>query len=188
MEELNRELNTHRKFYLLIQKSSSEVSRCALSHVEQARESVKGDYGVGQVDVAETRDIHTAFQVDTAPSLLVFDEGKLTNVIRGCMEGSYYRTLFAGETGPRKTDGAAGKKMKKVIVYTTPTCSWCTRIKEHLRTNQVPFREIDVAANPAMAEEMRRKSGQMGVPQTEIDGQMIVGFDRPKIDRLLEIG
>ena len=53
--------------------------------------------------------------------------------------------------------------------------------------HQVSYREINVAADTSAAEAMVRKSGQQGVPQTEINGQMIVGFDKPRINQLLEI-
>lgn len=189
LSHLNQELESNDKYFLLIQKSSSDVSQCAVKHVNAALEDVKGGFGAGQVDVTRVRDVHEHYKVDTAPTLLVFDQGNLSNVIKGCMDENYYRALFTDELFTMGSSmSKEGKKVKNVIVYTTPTCSWCTKIKEHLKTHQIAYREVDVAANPSMAEEMRRKSGQMGVPQTEINGQMIVGFDRPKIDRLLEIG
>jgi glutaredoxin-like YruB-family protein len=188
LDELKRQASKTKRFYTLIHKSSSDVSQCAFGHLEEAAKEVAGDYAIGEVDVTLVKDVHSAFQVDTAPSLLVFVEGKLNNVIKGCMDKSYYKSMLADELGIKTNIGNSDKKVKNVVVYTTPTCSWCTKIKEHLKTHQIPFREVDVASNPSMAAEMQRKSGQMGVPQTEINGQMIVGFDRPKIDRLLEIG
>nr|NIU00417.1 NrdH-redoxin [Nitrosopumilaceae archaeon]NIU86828.1 NrdH-redoxin [Nitrosopumilaceae archaeon]NIV65485.1 NrdH-redoxin [Nitrosopumilaceae archaeon]NIX61019.1 NrdH-redoxin [Nitrosopumilaceae archaeon] len=68
-----------------------------------------------------------------------------------------------------------------------PTCTWCNTIKRHLQENRIQFREVDVASNQKAAEEMVRKSGQQGVPQTDINGEIIVGFDKPRIDRLLGI-
>lgn len=67
---------------------------------------------------------------------------------------------------------------KSVTVYTTPTCPYCKMAKEYLKENNVPFKEIDVAADHKAAEEMIHKSGQMGVPVIEIDGKIIVGFDK----------
>ena len=71
--------------------------------------------------------------------------------------------------------------MKEVKVYTTATCPWCTVVKDFLASKGVEFREIDVGADQRAAMEMVQKSGQMGVPQTEIDGQVIVGFDKQAI-------
>ncbi|MCD6141838.1 NrdH-redoxin [Candidatus Acetothermia bacterium] len=73
----------------------------------------------------------------------------------------------------------------EVIIYTTPTCSWCQALKEYLRAREVDFEEIDVSADPAAAQEMIDKSGQMGTPVVDIDGEIIVGFNKPEIDQLL---
>jgi glutaredoxin 3 len=72
-----------------------------------------------------------------------------------------------------------------VTVYSTPTCSWCTAAKQHLSAKNVPFEDIDVSADMSRAREMVEKSGQYGVPVIEIDGEIIVGFDRSRIDALL---
>lgn len=75
--------------------------------------------------------------------------------------------------------------MKTAIVYSTPTCVWCNRAKEYLRQNHVDFVDLDVSRSRDAAQEMVKKSGQMGVPVLEIDGNIIVGFDRRRIDQLL---
>ena len=76
----------------------------------------------------------------------------------------------------------------RVLVFTTPTCPWCTRAKSYLRSRGVKFREVDVARDQAAARDLVRRTGQMGVPVVEIDGKPIVGFDQAKIDRLLGLG
>lgn len=88
-----------------------------------------------------------------------------------------------GTANPAAADGA--QRAYRVLVFTTPTCPWCTRAKSYLRQRRVPFREVDVSRDPAAARDLVRRSGQMGVPVIEIDGRPIVGFDRPQIDRLL---
>ena len=60
----------------------------------------------------------------------------------------------------------------RVLVFTTPTCPWCTRAKSYLRSRGVKFREVDVARDPAAARDLVRRTGQMGVPVVEIDGQI----------------
>ncbi|MBI2664652.1 glutathione S-transferase N-terminal domain-containing protein [Candidatus Woesearchaeota archaeon] len=77
--------------------------------------------------------------------------------------------------------------MAKVKVYSTPTCPWCKKTKELLNENSIGFEDINVAADSKAAQEMFRKSGQMGVPVTDIDGQIIVGFDKLKLKQLLKI-
>ena len=78
-------------------------------------------------------------------------------------------------------------KMKKVIVFSTPTCSWCRKLKSYLRENKVKFTEVDVSRNHSAARGMVRKTGQQGVPQMWINNRPVVGFDKTKIDRLLEL-
>ncbi len=77
--------------------------------------------------------------------------------------------------------------MKNVVVFSTPTCSWCTKVKQYFRMKQITFKDIDVSTNAKAAQDMVKKSGQMGVPQIWVDSQVVVGFDKAKLDRLLDI-
>jgi len=72
-----------------------------------------------------------------------------------------------------------------VKVYSTQTCPYCVTLKEYLKANNVAFEDIDVSFDTKLQQEMIEKSGQMGVPVAEIDGQIVVGFDREKIVQLL---
>lgn len=74
---------------------------------------------------------------------------------------------------------------KKVKIYSTTTCPFCIRTKQFLKENNITFEDVDVANNQAAAQEMIEKSGQMGVPVIDIDGQIIVGFDKEKINQTL---
>jgi glutaredoxin 3 len=73
----------------------------------------------------------------------------------------------------------------RVIVFSSPTCVWCTRAKTYLRSRNVPFRDVDVSRDAAAARDLVRRTGQMGVPVIEIDGRAIVGFDQARIDSAL---
>jgi glutaredoxin 3 len=73
----------------------------------------------------------------------------------------------------------------RVIVFSSPTCVWCTRAKTYLRSRGVPFSDVDVSRDPAAARDLVRRTGQMGVPVVEIDGKAIVGFDQARIDSAL---
>ena len=75
--------------------------------------------------------------------------------------------------------------MKSVKIYSTPTCPWCIRTKQFLKDNNVTFENFDVSTNQAAAEEMIKKSGQMGVPVLDIEGEIIVGLDKEKIKSTL---
>lgn len=76
---------------------------------------------------------------------------------------------------------------KSVIVYSTPTCPWCIQVKQFLKDNNILFLNWDVSVDQLAADEMIKKSGQMGVPVLDIDGTVIVGFDKDKIKQLLGI-
>jgi glutaredoxin 3 len=73
-----------------------------------------------------------------------------------------------------------------VTVYTTPTCPYCRMVKQFLSQKGVPFVEKDVSVDRAAAMHMVQRTGQQGVPVTEIDGQFVVGFDRPRLEHLLQ--
>ncbi len=75
--------------------------------------------------------------------------------------------------------------MATVTVYSTPACSFCHQAKEFLQGKGVAFEDKDVTKNPAWIQEMIKKSGQTGVPVIEVDGQIIVGFDRARLTELL---
>ena len=73
-----------------------------------------------------------------------------------------------------------------VIIYSTPTCPYCEMAKEFFKKNQVEYTDCNVAINEKAREEMIRKSHQMGVPVIDVDGEIIVGFNRPEIERALK--
>ena len=76
---------------------------------------------------------------------------------------------------------------KNVKIYSTPSCPYCIRAKQFLKDNNVEFENLDVSSNEQLGEEMVKKSGQMGVPVLDIEGQIIVGFDKDKIKQALDI-
>lgn len=77
--------------------------------------------------------------------------------------------------------------MVTVTIYTTPTCVYCKMTKEFFKEHNVQYIEKDVASDAAAREEMMRKSGQMGVPVIDIDGELVVGFDKDRLSELLKI-
>jgi len=74
-----------------------------------------------------------------------------------------------------------------VKVYSTSTCPWCFKVKDFLKEHKVKFVDIDVSLDRRAALEMVEKSGQMAVPVVDIDGEIILGFDREKIKKVLKI-
>jgi glutaredoxin 3 len=76
---------------------------------------------------------------------------------------------------------------KSVLVYSTPTCPYCIRAKQFLSENNIQFTNYDVSGDQVKADEMIKKSGQMGVPVLDIEGEIIAGFDKERIKQVLGI-
>lgn len=74
-----------------------------------------------------------------------------------------------------------------VKVFSTPTCPWCVRVKDYLMEQNVEFDDIDVSVDHQAAQQMVMASGQMGVPQIWVDDKVVVGFNKPVLDELLEL-
>lgn len=72
-----------------------------------------------------------------------------------------------------------------VTVYSTPTCVYCKMVKKYFVSQNIQFIEIDVSRDRKAAADLVSKSGQLGVPVIDIDGTIIVGFDKDKIDSLI---
>ena len=183
--ELLQQLDDKKKSYVLLYKKGTENSDCSLRNIESALENVK-DVNLSIADVTTVRDIHPKYDVKTVPTLLVFEGKNFVKTVKGCNDADYYVSLFESALYTAKTDGDE-KPQKRVTVYSTPTCTWCNALKTHLRKNGIRFTDVDVSKDQKAAEAMVKKSGQQGVPQTDINGQIIVGFDKPKINSLLGI-
>ena len=183
--ELTGILRQSKKSYILLWKKGSEQSECAFSSFSKAAAG-HPDILTGTVDVSTVKDIHGKYGIATVPTLMQFAGEELKNVIRGCHQESYFRTMLE-EASWHASVSESGKPAKSVTVYTTPTCSWCTTLKQWLRKNHVPYSEVDVSRDENAAKELVRRSGQQGVPQTDINGRIVVGFDQVKLKQLLEL-
>jgi len=75
--------------------------------------------------------------------------------------------------------------MSEVIIYSTPTCTYCNAAKEFMRQHDVEFEEYDVSQDMEKAQRIIEATGQTGVPVIEIDGEFIIGFDKPKLTSAL---
>ncbi len=73
----------------------------------------------------------------------------------------------------------------EIKIYSTPTCTYCKMAKSYFQQKNVTYTEIDVSKDQAKAQEMVQKSGQMGVPVIDINGKIIVGFNKAEIDKAL---
>lgn len=183
--ELKQCLGNAQRSYLLLYKKGVESSDCAYKYFAEMMVDFK-DIQLLHADVSEVKDIHGEYGISSAPSMLEFEKDRHINTYKGC----YNRDQLIGILEHAVTIIKAeqkGTNRKSVTVYSTPTCSWCNTLKSYLRKNHILFTDIDVSRDESAAAEMIRRSGQHGVPQTMINGELIIGFDKKKIDRLLEI-
>jgi len=77
--------------------------------------------------------------------------------------------------------------MVTVKVYSTTWCPWCKKVKEWLVAHKIQYKDIDIEKDPDAAKEMVSKSGQTGIPVTEIDGEIIVGYDVARLKKALKL-
>ena len=72
-----------------------------------------------------------------------------------------------------------------VTIYTSSTCPWCVKAKKYLDSKKIEYKEVNVSANILGALEMTMKSGQRSVPVIDVDGNIVVGFDKPLLEKLI---
>jgi glutaredoxin-like YruB-family protein len=185
LQEMLSGLEADKKNYVLLYKKGSEVSDCSYDGLKKAA-GTHPEVSAMAADVSKVRDIHSNYNVTSAPSLLVFEGKDFVKMVKGCNDDAFYKSLFDSAVYVSKSAGEEAPQ-KRVTVYSTPTCSWCTTLKRHLDQHGVRYKEVDVSRDQKAAEQMVKKSGQQGVPQTDINGQMIIGFDKTRINSLLGI-
>ncbi len=186
LNEFKITAETNENVWLLLYKPGFVQSDCAADNFRKAGLKARKNDVLCLADVNQVRDIHPAYGVTSVPALLNFENGNLRNIVKGCHKPEQFAAIFDKSSVALPANDE--KKVKKnVTVYTTPTCTWCNTIKRHLQENGILYREIDVSRDQKAAEEMVKRSGQQGVPQTDINGQIIVGFDKTRINTLLGI-
>lgn len=182
---LKETLRSNEIVWLLLYKEGSSQSDCAFDNYKKA--ALRADKLVHcYADVNVVRDIHPEYKITSVPSLLNFEKGLLKNVVKGCHQPEQFNAIFE-KVAFISNKSEDGKTQKNVTVYTTPTCTWCNTIKRHFQEHGIRYREVDVSVDQKAAEEMVKRSGQQGVPQTDINGEIIVGFDKNRINTLLGI-
>ncbi len=182
-KELKEKMKEDARAYLLLYRQGSEQSDCAKKNIEEVADK-NPSVRIFMANVQEVRDIHENYNITTVPTLIEFEKGTYRNIFKGCHHKTFYQTLMDHIIYEIK---AAERPQKNVTVYSTPSCPWCTTLKNYLRKNGVRFTDVDVSRDSGSAENMVRKSGQQGVPQTEINGEMVIGFDQTKLNQLLDI-
>jgi glutaredoxin-like YruB-family protein len=183
IQNIEEIMTTDSDYYVFVYKSDSDQSKCALENIQKA---IENDQNVFFADVNQTKEVHVSLGVKSAPTLVQLKNGKVLQQIKGCQSTNFYKTLLSGK---RFTSFGVGNSAggNSIVMYTTPTCTYCNSLKSYLNDNNVSYTEIDVSKDQQAAAEMVKRSGQQGVPQTVIDGQVVIGFDRAKINQLLNI-
>lgn len=184
LDQLN-DIKTKNDFFLLgFYTDKSDNAKEAMKRLDSAQDDFK-DTPVYTVNASSIRDIHPSLGINSVPTILAMKKGEISKNVQGLQSKEHYEMLFF-DTPVKSADGTA-KKQPSVSVYSTPTCSWCNRLKQHLRKNRVLFSDIDVSRDQSAAQMLMSRTGQSGVPQTNIGGEWIVGFDQTRIDKLLGI-
>jgi len=161
----------------------SSAARRALAELEQFDKENK-EMPVCIIDVEKVKGLHKQFGVENVPTVLALEKEKITRRIEGVESAQFYTRIFLGAAPLQRKEGEKAVS-HRVIVYSGPGCPACGTAKAYLRRSGIAFREVNIVHDPRAAERLVRRSGQMAVPQIDIDGHLVVGFYQAKIDRLL---
>ncbi len=172
--------------FCLVYKQGSESSECACNNFTEGSEKFP-EKSFLMVDVTRTRDIHEKYNIGSVPVIIQFSGEKAVNFIKGCHDKDYLETLFSGKKFKTIPSISGSSGDVHITVYSTPTCTYCNSLKNYLSSKKIPFKDIDVSQDQRAAEEMVKRSGQQGVPQSIINNELVIGFDKPRIDQLLNI-
>ena len=158
--------------------------------IENVAQAFEGRARVGKLNVDEHPQTAARYHISGIPTVALFHHGRLITTFMGVRPEPFYRRAIEAALQPTpapvgNTVAPAKPNRHSVTVFSTPTCPWCARLKAYLQQRHIAFKEVDVSRDERAARDMVSRSGQMGVPQAWIDGQVVVGFDRKRVDELL---
>lgn len=177
--------NTDDLLLVVFYTGASQKSQQAVEALSKLQEQ-NPDSEIYKVNAKKVPDIHPEFNISSVPTLLVFRHGKPAEFIYGVQTEGFYSKILE-KFHAASNDGESAGTRHQVTVYTTPTCPYCTQVKRYLDEYNVRYTEVDVASDPSAAQELVNRTGQQGVPQTEIDGQFVIGDNTAEIDKLLDL-
>ncbi|HNQ31605.1 MAG TPA: thioredoxin family protein [Candidatus Woesebacteria bacterium] len=137
-----------------------------------------------KLDLDKNRSFTAYYQMKGLPTVIIFQKGVAVETLMGIKTVQEYQNIIKSVLSPAQS---VDQKKHNVTVFSTPTCPYCHMVKDYLRQKNVAFKDVDVAQDQSQAMKMVEKSGQMGVPQLWIDDEVVVGFNRPEINRLLSL-
>lgn len=170
---------------LLFWGDFSGAAQRALSELKQFTQDYR-NIPVYVVDVKKIKTIHKKYGVHRVPTVLTIKNGKVLQFFEGVESAAFYGVHMGG-AAPTQLTSPVKKKVKRVTVYSGPGCPACGTLKAYLRKNNISFREINIARDRQAAETLIKRSGQRAIPQTDINGRLVVGFDQNKLNNLLGI-
>jgi len=192
MEEIQstnqfEELRTEHEdlFMVLFFTENSRKSQEAITTLDKIK-AAHEELGLFKLNAAEVKDVHPRYNISTVPTLVTFRHGRPAEYVYGSQTEAYYNRLLQKFQIAGNGNGT-GASAHRVTVFTTPTCPYCDMVKRYLASLDVPYSEVDVASDPSAAQELVARTGQQGVPQTEIDGKYVIGYNTAEIDRLLNV-
>jgi len=175
--DIYEKLKNNSKSILLLYKSNHLESECVYRNLEIAEKHFSS-VSVYSADINTVMDILPKYGVSYIPSFLIFEDAEFKDVFKGCKTNNQLKTIM---------DNLTNQVKKNVIVYSTPTCGWCNTLKNWLGEKGVVYSDIDISRDQKLAQDLINRSGQQGVPQTEINGQIVLGFNQKRLKELLEI-
>lgn len=183
-EHFGKTQEKHKEFLILVFYANFSVpAKRALAELEQFSKENK-QMPIYIIDVERIKGIHKQFGVENVPTVLALRKGKVAQRVEGVESAKFYAHIFSGIYSSRYKTGKKAVS-HRVIVYSGPGCPACGTAKAYLRRRGVSFRVVDISRDQHAAERLVQRSGQMAVPQIDIDGHLIVGFNQAKIDMIL---
>lgn len=182
-ERLNRLEEENNLLLIIFYKNDSAKSINALEILKDFKNKHE-NINICSVNVSEVREIHARYKITQVPTLLVFRNAKPAEIIKGKQTLKFYEKILKKIDAFSESD-EENTKAQNITVYSTPSCQYCGAVKKYLDTKGVQFTEIDISEDQTAARELVAMTGHRGVPQIDIDGEYILGFDTVKIDSLL---
>lgn len=183
LKELEKVKNKHDLVLIVFYTPQSENSLHVHTILQELEQNM--EVTIFGIDVSQVKTIHTNYNIDSVPTVLVFRNGSTAEIIKGKQTLAFYEKLFTGID--IDNNDSADNPNHNVTVYTTPTCQYCTAVKNYLDQKGINYDEIDVSEDQTAAQKLMNQTGQKGVPQIDIDGNYIVGYNKQEIDNLLNL-
>lgn len=183
LEDIKNEILTKKGIQFLFVESNDckSCKKDFLNWQEVISDFEENNIALFKINLDENPSLSAYFKIEQLPIIFMFRNGALAKTLKASLSKEEIAKIIDEILNPPAKTG----KYPEIKVFTTPTCPYCHMLKQYLQSKNIPFEEIDVSENREWAYKMVEKSGQMGVPQMWIGDEVIVGFDKARIDALL---